>query len=67
MQQKREHRLGGHLVTKMLNLMHMGGMQATVALQQGKSAPRRANPWGFHDMHGLVYEFTSTIWQPSCK
>ena len=33
---KQEHRPGGHLVTKMRNLMHMDGTQATVELQQGK-------------------------------
>ena len=30
-----------------------------------KAGSKKANPWGFHDMHGLVYEFTSTIWHAS--
>tara|TARA_Y100001978_G_scaffold115343_1_gene102771 strand:- start:396 stop:1145 length:750 start_codon:yes stop_codon:yes gene_type:complete len=28
---------------------------------------KKANPWGFYDMHGLVYEITSDSWEPSHK
>jgi len=40
---------------------HAGNSGATTR----EVGSKKANPWGFHDMHGLVYEFTSSIWQPS--
>ena len=40
---------------------HAGNSGATTR----EVGSKKANPWGFYDMHGLVHEMTSDAWQPS--
>jgi len=42
---------------------HAGNSGATTR----EVGSKKANPWGFYDMHGLVHEMTNDAWQPSHK
>jgi len=42
---------------------HAGNSGATTR----EVGSKKANPWGFFDMHGLVHEMTNDAWQPSHK
>ena len=42
---------------------HAGNSGATTR----EVGSKKANPWGFFDMHGLVHEMTSDPWQPTHK